>query len=63
MCGHIHSHCGLVHTTANCMSTGYKHVGLKFQKVCSLDLIKQLHHTQPGSNFTCRGDAPFTSEG
>lgn len=41
MCGQISTTCGFVHTTANCMATGYKAQALQFQSSCPLRLMQQ----------------------
>jgi hypothetical protein len=38
LCGQIVSRCGIVHTTANCKSKGYKSQGIAFQKRCSFHI-------------------------
>jgi hypothetical protein len=38
LCGQIVSRCGMVHTTANCKSKGYKSQGILFQKKCNMDI-------------------------
>jgi hypothetical protein len=45
MCGHISFKCGLVHTTANCMSTGQKLLSKKFAETCSINLMGKVSNS------------------
>lgn len=42
MCGHIVAQCGLIHTNANCMATGYLSQGVKFSKKCSQEQLSKV---------------------
>jgi hypothetical protein len=39
MCGQLSTFCGLVHTDANCMATGYKSQGFLFRKKCPISML------------------------
>jgi len=59
MCGHIVTQGGLVHTTANCMATGYRNQALLFQKRCPISLATRFE-ARGGGNITCEQGAPFS---
>eukprot|EP01038_Epipyxis_sp_PR26KG_P010064 gene10064-13524_t len=67
MCGQIYSRCGLIHTTANCMATGYQSQALLFRKKCDISLMERtLLDTSPpqldGTHIVCDRGAPFDTK-
>lgn len=64
MCGQIVGHCGLVHTTANCMATGYKSIGQSFKNKCTMDIAAGLGASgrPTGTKFSCADGTPFGNE-
>jgi len=59
MCGQIYAKCGLVHTNANCMATGYKSLGEAFQKKCSHEGVA-VAKAAKSSSMKCAPGTPFT---